>query len=348
MRHIFILGFVFLTTSVFSQTKKNYKVGLIGFYNLENLFDTIDGPNNDAEFLPNGVNHYTGEVYLDKLSKLSDVISQVGTDVSPDGLSMFGCAEVENKNVLVDLINTEKLKDRHYEIVHYDSPDERGIDVGLIYNPKYFTVTASDHLFVDLSTPKDPVGHKTRDVLFVTGKYDGETIYVFVNHWPSRRGGEEASAPGRRKAAQVCRQKMNEIQSKDPQAKIVVMGDLNDDPVNESVARVIGASGDLKKLKKQQMYNPWYELYEKGIGTMAYNDAWSLFDQIIISESWISKKQTGFFYGQSNIFSKPFMTQQTGRYKGYPKRTYDFNTYVGGYSDHFPTYIVFYKEVINK
>lgn len=346
MRNIFILCFLLITTSGFSQTKKSYKIGIIGFYNLENLFDTIDGPNNDAEFLPNGANHYTGEVYIDKLGKLSDVLSQIGTDASPDGLSLFGVAEVENKNVLVDLIATEKLKDRHYEIVHYDSPDERGIDVALIYNPKYLTVTASENLFVDLSTPKEPVGHKTRDVLFVTGKYDGEPIYIFVNHWPSRRGGEEASAPGRKKAAKVCRDKMNEIQRKDPNAKIVVMGDLNDDPTNESVAKIIGATGDIENLRKGQMYNPWTELFEKGIGTLAYNDAWSLFDQIIISEPFISKKQKGFFYREADIFNKPFMSQQSGRYKGYPKRTYDFSNYAGGYSDHFPTYIILYKEIV--
>ena len=134
---------------VYSQ-EKHYKVGVIGFYNLENLFDTINEPNNDEEFLPDGANHYTAEVYIDKLGKLSNVISQIGTDVTPDGLSLMGCAEVENESVLKDLVNSPKLKNRNYKIVHYDSPDIRGIDVGLLYNPKYFTVKFSEPLFVEL------------------------------------------------------------------------------------------------------------------------------------------------------------------------------------------------------
>lgn len=345
MKNKFLLAAIFCGVSFFTsaQDKKSFKVALIGFYNLENYFDTIDDPlKNDEEFLPNGANRYTAEVYLDKTSKLEEVLSQIGTDISPDGLSMFGCAEIENEVVLKDLCNTPKLKSRNYKIVHYPSPDERSIDVALIYNPKYFTPKSSESLFVDIKND-DGSQRFTRDVLYVAGNYSGELIHVFVNHWPSRRGGEEASAPGRAKAASVVKHKIDSIQLKNPAAKIIVMGDLNDDPVNESVARVIGATGDREKAKGKKMFNPWMRLYKEGLGTLAYNDAWNLFDQILISSQWLDKKQPGFFFKEERIFKKEFMIQQDGKYKGYPFRTYNFNKYQGGYSDHFPTYIVLYK-----
>jgi endonuclease/exonuclease/phosphatase family protein len=329
---------------VFSQ-EKNYKISIIGFYNLENLFDTINESNNDEEFLPGGANHYTAEVYLDKLGKLSNVISQIGTDITPDGLSLMGCAEVENEGVLKDLINSPKLKKRNYQIVHYDSPDLRGIDVGLLYNPKYFTVKSSEPLFVELTGDDNKTPYYTRDVLFVYGIYDGEPLYVFVNHWPSRRGSAAASAPSRAKAAGVCKHKMDSITNINPDAKIIVMGDLNDDPVDPSVTVVLNAKGDKGKVKRGGLYNPWTDYYTQGIGTLAYNDAWNLFDQIMLSSAWINKKQSGFFFKEAGIFRKSWMEEGSGKYKGYPKRTYDGSKYIGGYSDHFPTYVVLLKEV---
>ena len=342
MRNLFILSIVlFLFTSTVAQ-KASYKVGLIGFYNLENFFDTINEANDDEEFLPNGSYHYTSEVYLDKVNHLAKVLSQIGTDLSPDGLSMFGDAEIENENVLNDLIRDPQLKNRNYKFVHYDSPDIRGIDVCLIYNPKYFTPISSQSLTVHLGT--DSTEHKTRDVLFVYGKYDNEDMFVFVNHWPSRRGGEEASAPGRAKAAKVCKEKIDSITSKNPNAKIVLMGDLNDDPVSPSVAVVLNAKGDKSQVMPGGLYNPWVESYKNGIGTLAYGDSWNLFDQIMVSSAFLNKNQNGYFFHEAKIFSKPWMIQTSGQYKGYPKRTYDFNNYIGGYSDHFPTYIVLLKK----
>ncbi len=334
---------VFALANVKAQ-KANYKVGLIGFYNLENFYDTIDDPKtNDAEYLPTGTKHYTSEVYLDKVGNLAKVISQIGTDISPDGLSIFGDAEIENETVLHDLVNHPLLKSRNYQIVHYDSPDIRGVDVAMIYNPKYFTVISSDHLFVPLFD-SDGSPRYTRDILFVYGKYDGEDLYVMVGHWPSRRGGEEASAPGRATAAGICKNKIDSITKINPDAKIVLMGDLNDDPVSPSVATVIGAKGDKDKVQRGGMYNPWVEPYKQGIGTLAYNDSWNLFDQIMVSSGFLSKEQTGFFFREAHIFSKPWMLQTDGRYKGYPKRTYDFDSYISGYSDHFPTYVVLLKK----
>jgi hypothetical protein len=324
--------------------QKQYSVGIVGFYNLENLFDTINQPEvNDEDFTPNGANLYTPAVYIDKLSKLEEVLSQIGTDLSPDGLSVFGVAEIENESVLKDLAAQPKLKGRNYQIVHHNSPDERGIDVALMYNPRYLKVISSQSILVPLKN-NDGTPRYTRDVLYVYGSYNGEPMHFFVNHWPSRRGGEEASAPGRAMAAQVARNVIDSIVKDNPEAKIVLMGDLNDDPVSPSVTKVLGASGNKAKVKKGGLYNPWVDYYKEGIGTLAYNDAWNLFDQIIVSEAFLPKEQSGFFLHQANIFRKEFMLQNSGRYKGYPKRTYDFNIYMGGYSDHFPTYLVLLKE----
>lgn len=346
---IVFLMVIFFAPGVFAQEtkkqEKKYQVALIGFYNLENFYDTINDPvKNDEEFLPAGANHYTGSVYRDKTGKLADVISLIGTDVTPDGLAIMGCAEIENDTVLNDLVHTPKLEGRGYKIVHYNSPDIRGVDVGLLYNPKYFTPKFSEPLFVPLVEP-DGAPRYTRDVLYVEGSLLGENVYIFVNHWPSRRGGEDASAPARAIAAQVGRHKIDSLTKINPDAKIILMGDLNDDPVSPSVAKVIGAAGDKKDVQRGRMFNPWSAYYKQGIGTLAYNDSWNLFDQILISSGWLDKNQHGFFFKEARIFSKPWMIEQEGRYKGYPKRTYDFNKYIGGYSDHFPTFTVFLKEV---
>ncbi len=323
--------------------EKQYQVGLVGFYNLENLFDTINQPDvNDEEFTPSGTNLYTPQVYLDKLSKLEEVIHQIGTDISPDGLALFGVAEIENESVLRDLSRQPKLRDRNYQPVHFNSPDLRGIDVGLMYNPKYFKVLYKESLCVPLKD-KDGQPYFTRDILYVCGLFNGDTIHVFVNHWPSRRGGEEVSAPGRALAASVAKAKIDSVMNTNADAKVILMGDLNDDPVSPSVTKVLKATGDKGKVKVSGLYNPWVDYYKNGIGTLAYNDAWNLFDQIIVSEAFLSREQKGYFLHKAMIFKKEFMLQSSGRYKGYPKRTYDFGVYMGGYSDHFPTYLVLLK-----
>lgn len=325
--------------------KRSFKVACVGFYNLENLFDTINEPGvNDEEFTPTGSYNYTPAVYLDKLSKLSDVISDIGKDVNPDGLALLGVSEVENQSVMEDLIHQPKLIDRNLKFVHYDSPDERGIDVGLIYNPKYFKVVSSDKLTVHIYNEAG-VEHPTRDILYVSGLMDGELMHVFVNHWPSRRGGEEASAPNRAIAAGVAKHAIDSIIALDPKSKIILMGDLNDDPVSPSVAVVLKATGDQAEAKNGRMYNPFVKYFQNGIGTLAYNDAWNLFDQIMVSSAFVNKDQPGMFLKEAKIYRREFMVTQNGTYKGYPKRTYDFNKYIGGYSDHFPTYLILLKEV---
>lgn len=321
-----------------------YKVAIVGFYNLENLFDTVNNPvKNDEEFLPGSERNYNTRIYYDKLDRLADVISQMGTDLSPDGLAILGVAEIENDTVLRDLVKRDKLKNRKLKYVWYESPDERGIDVGVLYNPKYFTPLSSAPLFVQL-----PGGSKdayyTRDVLYVKGLLDGDTVHVFVNHWPSRSGGEERSMPGRAAAAAVPRKVIDSLMAIDPNVKTVVMGDLNDDPVSPSVTKVLRAKGKAT-VKSPELYNPWLDFYKKGIGTLAYQDAWGLFDQVILSPGWLPKEQGGYFFRQAVIFNKDFMIQKTGKFKGYSKRTWDGITYNYGYSDHFPVYTVMLKKV---
>ena len=325
--------------------KQPYKVVVAAFYNLENFYDTVNNPMvNDDDFLPGGARHYNTKVYLDKVNHLATVLSKIGTDVNVDGPAFIGVAEIENDTVLTDLIHHPLLTQRNYKIVHYDSRDIRGIDVAFLYNPKYFRVLASRKLFVRL-----PFGAKqsvfTRDILWVKGIMDGDTVHVLVNHWPSRVGGEERSMPGRFAAAQVDKNIIDSISHYQPNAKIIVMGDLNDDPVSPSLTQVLKAKANIDEVIKGGLYNPWVALFKRGIGTLAYQDAWGLFDQILINYNWLPKDQSGYFFYQPHIFNKEFMVENMGRYKGYPMRTWDGNTYRGGYSDHFPTYLIFLKKV---
>lgn len=275
---------------------QQYKVACVGFYNLENLFDTEDDTTiNDEEWLPTSSKLYTQEVYQDKLRNLSHILSLLGKEDTPDGIAVLGVAEVENRRVLEDLCAMPKIKDRNYKVVHYDSPDQRGIDVGLLYNPSYFKVLESGSLNVPLKNA-DGTPYATRDVLWVYGLFNGEPMHFFVNHWPSRRGGEEASAPGRALAAGIAKAKMDSIISIHPDAKIMLMGDLNDDPLSPSVLNVINAKGDIDKLNPGELFNPWTNYYKKGIGTLAYNDAWNLFDQIVLTQPLLKKNKKGFSF----------------------------------------------------
>ncbi len=345
MKQFVLFLFVSLLMSIQLSAQQKYSSAVIGFYNVENLYDTILHPSNDdASFTPRGSKAYTSKVYYDKLDKLAKVISEIGVDVNPDGAAVLGVAEVENLSVLEALINHPLLKSRGYKIVHYDSKDFRGVDVALLYNPAYFQVASSRQLFVQL-----PQGAKssvfTRDILWVSGTLHGEKVELFVNHWPSRSGGEKRSMPGRMAAAASARKTIDNIFKKNENAKIILMGDLNDDPVNESLTKGLKAKGDAKALNTGELYNPWLDLYKKGIGTLAYQDSWSLFDQIVISQAFLDKNQEGLFYYKNQIFRKEYMVENIGRYKGYPMRTYSGDVYRGGYSDHFPVYIILLKRV---
>jgi hypothetical protein len=336
--------FAIFAQFLFAQDKKvEYKVAAIGFYNVENLYDTLDQENvQDEEFLPRGKKNYTSKIYHDKLDHLADVISRLGKEVTSDGLALMGMAEIENKGVIEDLVHRPKLADRNYQVIQYDSPDLRGIDVALIYQPKYFTPITSRPIRLN---QKDEKGKPrlTRDILYVKGLLDGDTIHVMVNHWPSRRGGEAASAPFRNDVAKQCKLLADTIMTANPEAKIFIMGDLNDDPISPSCAEVIGAKGDKKDVSPGNFYNPMYKFYKSGIGTLAYDDAWNLFDQIMISYGTLNDKNGGYHYFKTRIFNEPFLTQTSGAFKGYPHRTFVGDRYDGGYSDHFPVYLFFVK-----
>jgi hypothetical protein len=341
-KHLFLTSILYVL--FIHAGAQQYKVALAGFYNCENFYDTINDPlTNDEEFLPESDKHYNTAVYRDKVSHLARVIAEMGTDISPDGVALLGLAEIENDTVLSDLVHHPLLVKRNYQVVHYNSKDARGVDVAFLYNPRYFTLQNSRRLFVWL-----PAGSKnsffTRDILWVKGKLDGEPVCLYINHWPSRRGGEERSSPARDAAATRCKTHLDSIQALEPGIKILVMGDLNDDPVSHSITGVLGAKGKIKEVKPGTLFNPWMELFKKGIGTLAYQDAWGLFDQIILNQAWLPRNQEGFFYYQAHVFSKPYMIENTGKYKGYPMRTWDGNHYRGGYSDHFPTYLVLLKK----
>lgn len=344
MKKLF-LALTLLASQFLNAQSNQYRVSLVGFYNLENYYDTVNNPRvDDEEFLPSSTRHYDTHIYMDKTERLSDVISQMGTDINPDGLAILGVAEIENDTVLTELVNSKNLRTRKLKFVHYDSPDRRGVDVGMIYNPKYFHVLSSAPLFVQL-----PGGSKdsyfTRDVLYVKGILDGDTVHVFVNHWPSRSGGEERSIPARAAAAGVVKKRVDSIMGINPQSKVVIMGDLNDDPISPSLTKVIGAKGKMSEVKEDGIFNPYWDFYKKGLGTSPYQDAWGLFDQVLISGAWLPKDQTGYAFRKAVIFNKEFMVQKTGKYRGYSKRTWDGMVYNYGYSDHFPVYVMMVKKV---
>lgn len=326
-----------------SPSLKTANLYSIGFYNLENLFDTYnDTLINDEEFLPQGTKQWTNEKYQDKLGRLSTVISDLASQSISGGIDVLGVSEIENKKVLEDLINTDKLKNKHLKIIHYNSPDTRGVDVGLIYNSDVFSplATASYPLYIFSDDNKRIY---TRDVLLVKGILGSETIYVTVNHWPSRRGGEEASRQRRNSAARLNRTIIDSILVKDPNAKIFVMGDLNDNPNNESVKTVLSSKNDLKGLSNSDLYNPFYKNFLEGNGTLAHNDSWSLFDQIIVSKAVMQEKSKNLRYSSHVIYKKDFMMEKFGHYKNYPKRTFSGDQYNYGYSDHFPVFIYLEK-----
>ncbi len=334
-------GALLLSHCIQAQKQEKFRAVCVGFYNVENLFDTIDQPEvNDAEFTPAGSSAWNTFRYNEKLNNLATVIFGIATDITPDGLAVLGLSEIENRQVVEDLLKTAPLNKREYAIVHYDSPDRRGVDVGLIYQPKYYKVTntASYRL-----TIKEMPDFLSRDQLLVSGYLDGEMVHFIVNHWPSRRGGEQASRPLRNAAADLNKHIIDSIMAIDPQAKIIVMGDLNDDPVNPSVRQHLKATGNREHATGNRMYNPMEELYRKGIGSLAYQDSWNLFDQIIVSPGLARHQGRGWYLHSALVYNKEFLRQKSGSFKGYPFRTYAGGVYMGGYSDHFPVYAILAK-----
>lgn len=346
MKYALLLLFSISFFNVQSQDSP-YKVAAIGFYNLENLFDYEDDPNiRDEEYLPTGKKSWTKERYEEKLANMSYVISQMGTDLTPAGVSLLGVAEIENRRVLEDLVDQPSLKSRNYQIVHFDSRDRRGVDVGLLYNPSHFELKNSETYPINYVISEGDT-LRTRDIMLVHGLLDGEDITVLVNHWPSRYGGEKRSAPKRNRAAQVAKTIIDSLTTLNPDAKVLLMGDLNDDPTSESLVSYLKSEGKKDKVVAGKVFNPMYDFYRRGLGSNAYRDSWSLFDQIILTPGLL-KDDGGYFYYKAAIFNKIYLVQRSGQYKGYPMRTFSFDKYQGGYSDHFPAIVYLVKKLEDK
>lgn len=321
---------------------KNYYVSSIGFWNVENLYDTLNDPKKiDEEFLPEGTKAWTGSRYWVKINHLAKVISEMGTDATPEGLSILGLCEIENKNCLEDLVKDPQLKSRNYQTILVEGPDARGVDPGLIYNPKHFKVTKV--VTYGIVLPYDSA-HKTRDQLVVSGSFFGEPLTIIVNHWPSRSGGELKTRPGRIVAAQMAKHIADSVTKLDPKNKVIIMGDLNDDPVNESVKKTINTYNKIEDVKENMYFNPMEALYKKGIGTLAWQDSWNLFDQTLLNKPLIPDGYKTFEFYRAFVFNKPYVKSDFGNFKGYPFRTYSGEAYTAGYSDHFAVYILLVKE----
>ncbi len=319
-----------------SSSKQSKKITTIGFYNVENLFDTKDNPNTaDDDFTADGKKRWTYKRYKIKIKKLGSVISQLGLSRSKMPPAIVGLVEVENAKVVRDLINLSNLKKHHYGFVHYDSPDERGIDVALLYNKQVFELIESETYPVFLT---DDEGNRdyTRDILKVSGNLHGELVHVLVNHWSSRREGVAETEHKRITAAETVRSVIDVIKTKEMSPKIIIMGDFNDDPTSKSVKQ---------HLVLDDFYNPMESLLDKEkTGTLTYDGKWNLFDQIIFSKNFLEKKEGELYFKHAEVFNKKWMKVFKGKLKGSPFRTYIGKWYQGGFSDHFPVYAFLKKK----
>lgn len=346
MKKYFFLFVSLLTIfSCFGQEKEKYRLVTIAFYNTENLFDTIDGSNRDEEFLPTSGRQWGTKRYKTKLEHLSEVLDNLG---DKDGPEVFGLAEIENRRVVEDLISTDRLKGKNYGIVHFDSPDERGIDVALVYKKAYFFPVFQKNYPVTL--PEDPT-FKTRDILLVRGLLDGDTVSFIVNHWPSRGGGGQAASESRRiAAAKVSGHLVDSLLSSNPNEKVILMGDFNDEPSNKSICNVLRCKGKTEDLKQGELFNPMADLEKKDLGSYAYKGFWDMLDQFMLSSALLNQESKGYFYmhNSANIYCTKDMQTKTGNNKGYPFKTYAGTNYLGGYSDHFPVFMWLVKKIPSK
>ena len=349
MKKLFSLIFCLFVLSgavaLHSQEGKDYTVM---FYNVENLFDIYDDPMvADEEFTPDGPKDWTEHKYREKISHIGQVIFDIAK-ANASYPAIIGVSEVENRRVLDDLVSVPDLLRANYQIVHYDSPEARGIDVALIYRPDIFKY--------EWSKPIRPVipewpDFRTRDILAVFGTIDGEEFCFFVNHWSSRRGGSHASEYLRCGCAATLKRFTDSLSAVHPDVKIVIMGDMNDDPDDRSLTEVLGGKAKPELVQDGEFFNPFISMHKAGYGTLGYQDAWNLFDNILVSKTLledggdgqlrIRKAGKGKYYG--NIFRRPYLIQQKGKFKNYPFRTFSGNTYLGGYSDHLPVYILIGK-----
>jgi len=328
---LFTAAFILLITAGSAMAQKP-KAVTVAFYNVENLFDTLNDPSiNDEDFLPQGKLNWNKMRYDIKLNRIAKVVNEIEETNKPD---IVGLCEVENKAVLTDLVNLKSM-DR-FGIVHFDSPDERGIDVALLYRKKVVKVLNSKPYRV--SFPNDP-NDRTRDILLASLKIGKDTLHTLVCHLPSRRGGADKSAESRLTAALVARHIVDSIQKINPMAKIIIMGDMNDEPTDASLLDGLQAKPTPEEAKNGKLFNPMAALKAAGEGSYMYNKKYDMIDNMIVSEGLLSGK--GFMYVEKSatIFKPDWIQEQNEKYKGSPWRTYAGSKYLGGYSDHFPVYL---------
>ena len=338
-----VLMLLVVVNSANAQSKRYTAV----FYNIENVFDTINDPTiNDEEFLPDGIKNWTGVKYWKKMANIERALFNLSSECKAFP-TVIGVSEIENRNVLEDIASMPKLAPAGYQIVHYDGPDARGVDCAFFYRPDQFTLTGSSSERVVVEGQPD---FRTRDILTMTGTIDGEEFLFIVSHWPSRRNGQAASSHLRETVAAQIRGIIDAHRAKNPNIKAVVMGDFNDDPKDKSVSEILGGKRRIKDLEEGDMFNPFYQMHQDGHGSLAYQDAWNLFDNIVVTENLatdgkgklhlVSASKSKYL---GNIFNRPFLIQQEGQYRGYPLRTYVGNAFQDGYSDHLPVFIFFEK-----
>ena len=319
-----------LSGSCSSQKKMLRHQYTVLSYNVENLFDTVDDPKvPDEEFLPSSEKKWTHDRYQKKLDDLAKVISGVNPKDAPE---IVGLVEVENRQVLEDLISTPALKSHQYGIIHEESPDYRGIDVAMIYRRDAFTEIMHETLPVVFA---DDPEFKTRDILHVVGKIRNNTIHVFVNHWPSRIGGEDKTEPKRILAARVLKQKVDKLMAADPRVHIVIMGDMNDEPANVSLLETLGAKSPETGAKLVNLMMPDDK---KNEGTYFFSGNWNMLDNIVVSGEMITGNKVKIENRKGEIYRDEWMIFTNRNGARTPNRTYVSNKYTGGVSDHFPVY----------
>ena len=333
---IFFSTLLIISFGLFAQ--KTDKSFTVVFYNVENLFDTIDQPGvNDQEFLPSAEKKWNSERYLKKIEDLAKVIGSIGDDLP----ELVGLSEVENRDVLLDLIHSSALLSANYGIVHEDSPDERGIDVALLYRKDRFVY--KNHEKLEISLPFDSTD-RTRDILYINGEApDGKELNIFVNHWSSRYGGTKESEPKRLIAAVTLRRRIDMLLARSSDPRIIIMGDFNDEPTNRSVNGILQASDKRKNIEVGDMYNLFYDMHNLyNRGSYHYKETWNMLDQIIVSYNLINQKSKySTTYEGGIIYKADFMTFKNQEGDEVPNRTYGGPVYYGGISDHFPIYVVF-------
>ena len=356
-KSLYILSVLVLLASASIGLDARGKHYIVGFYNLENLFDTYhDEGKNDYEYLPDGGTEWTEAKYVKKVHNMARVIAAMKED-NKQWHAVLGVSEVENRHVLEDLVADPQIADANFQIVHYDSPDRRGVDAALLYRPEIFTYIESEAIpftftpsRIDWSawTQEEMDNFRTRDVLMVRGTIDGEMFAIYVAHLPSRLGGKGADL--RPRGAEIAYQRAMELQQEFPGIKIVVMGDMNDNPGDISMTDYLRGKEFISETTDQDFFDPFLSMIKAGYSSLYYRGEGNIFDIVMVNNALANAPQGTFqiqpivkkkFYGR--VFSKPFMTNQSGQYKGTPFRTFSNGAFVGGFSDHYPTYIVIKK-----